>query len=150
MIRLLLASQCWKCTRKGLSFCGGLTGRSRETIIICCSTFRRKLATSAEKRKWKSGAKSKRERRLESLENFPPEGLSKKKEGSDDGNPFLFLVVFPVIMTGAVVLLRDDLREELVHRGRTFRGFDSQTAPSNTEAPLKTEVISKMKSQGHE
>lgn len=77
----------------------------------CTRPARRNLATSAERRKWKERPKlSHKEQKLLLLE----ETENAKKPKDDDGNPFLFLVVFPVVMTGLVVFLRQDLREELL------------------------------------
>lgn len=72
-------------------------------------------ATSADKRKWsREGVRTKRERMLQQqhLVLEPLLNAAKaptKKTPSDGGNPFLFLVVFPVAMTGVVVMLRDDI-----------------------------------------
>lgn len=70
----------------------------------------RTLATSAEKRKWKQSSRKQRKKYL--LEEVLPE-----EEKGTDGNPFIFLVVFPVAMTGLVVLFRADLREQLADLG---------------------------------
>ena len=95
---------------------------------------RRNLAaTSAEKRKWRrEGVRTKRERLFQQIPTLEPSiGATKasaKRAPSHGGNPFLFLVVFPVAMTGVVVMLRDDLRQELAEMGRKVgRSSDNKT-----------------------
>lgn len=77
----------------------------------------RRLATSAEKRKWSREGITKRERRLMLAQELVAKEPPKKIR---DGNPFLLLVVFPVAMTGVVVMLREDLRSELAQMGRVL------------------------------
>ncbi len=84
----------------------------------------RTFATSAEKRKWKRQGMSKKEKQIDSVVEEMLEKNS--KEESKDVNPFLFLVVFPVVMTGLVVTLRQDLREELIEKGRRFGGMTKE------------------------
>ena len=83
--------------------------------LLQTSTF----ATSAEKRKWKREGMSQKERERLSLLN-QTNSLNAKgtPEKAKDINPFLFLVVFPLAMTGLVIMLRDDLRQQLADMGR--------------------------------
>lgn len=46
---------------------------------------------------------------------------SPSEKSKKDINPFLFLVVFPVAMTGLVVTMREDLRQQLAAVGRRWR-----------------------------
>ena len=82
---------------------------------------RHSFATSAEKRKWKRDGMSHKEKIRMSLlneANSSKEKITQKKDR--DINPFLFLVVLPLAMTGLVVTLRDDLRQQLADAGRRF------------------------------
>ena len=82
---------------------------------------RHSFATSAEKRKWKREGMSHKERLRISLLNETNSSKEKiSPEKGRDINPFLFLVVFPLAMTGLVVTLRDDLRQQLADAGRRF------------------------------
>lgn len=53
----------------------------------------------------------------------PPNAEATTKQGSKDASPradlrgILFLVVFPMVMSGVVIYTRDDLREELDNKG---------------------------------
>ena len=53
----------------------------------------------------------------------PPIAGATTKQGSKDASPradlrgILFLVVFPMVMSGVVIYTRDDLREELDNKG---------------------------------
>mmetsp|Transcript_12010 Transcript_12010/g.22257 ORF Transcript_12010/g.22257 Transcript_12010/m.22257 type:complete len:126 (-) Transcript_12010:421-798(-) len=105
-------SVCWKgLTRLLVIDQRSVTGSARAGRF--CS-----FASSAEKRKRKRQGMTKRERRMAELQDLLPQELPDKVS---DGNPFLFLVVFPVVMTLLVVTFRDDLREELKEQGRAWR-----------------------------
>jgi hypothetical protein len=56
--------------------------------------------------------------RLSLLNQANTTNEKKGPEKTKDINPFLFLVVFPLAMTGLVVTLRDDLRQQLADMGR--------------------------------
>ena len=93
----------------------------------------RSLATSAQKRKWKrQNVSSKKQEKL-FLEDESTRVKSKSKEVA--GNPFLFLVVFPVAMAAVVVFLREDLRDELKDLGavQRFRNLKSAQQSQGTD-----------------
>jgi hypothetical protein len=93
----------------------------------------RHLATSAQKRKWDGKQKpSKKDQNLSLSEE-----TTNAKKPKDDGNPFLFLVVFPVVMTGLVVVLREDLRDEL--RSMVPGSLLQKSSPGSNREPESKE-----------
>jgi hypothetical protein len=100
----------------------------------------RHLATSAQKRKWHRRQKpSKKEQHL-----LLSEEMSNVKKPKDDGNPFLFLVILPVVMTGLVVFLRADLREELRTKFQESRSSARNQPPeSKDDQQIQIQVASK-------
>jgi hypothetical protein len=82
----------------------------------------RHLATSAQKRKWKQKRQQQQQCSKQSNNGFFDEINQIDSDPTSAGGtvnwrPIFFLGVFPLIMSGVVVLLRDDLREELEERG---------------------------------
>jgi hypothetical protein len=100
----------------------------------------RLMATSAEKRKWRRLSKVnpnlldeeeallrnvRNEKELELNKRSKAKNASSTSSGSN-AHPFFFLVVFPVLLTGLVVLTREDLREELDQKGlvKLLKGWE--------------------------
>lgn len=102
-------------------------------VATTTSNARRQLATSAQKRKWKQQqqqqesqggkspkfAKYEKDSALEWKENTNTNSQRNKADDAD-WNPFLFLGVFPVVMTGLFVMIRKDLREDFARLGKSI------------------------------
>ena len=119
-------------------------------IISTATTFQngsinrsRWLATSAQKRKWKKQeqktgkrTRSKRQEQGELLLQEEERRVSKADEIREKGvnwKPIFFLGIFPIAMSGLVILLREDLREEVKAKGlgralSDFRQWRTQRA----------------------
>jgi len=116
----------WRWNSVAKTVRGGRRLQNRVRRVLPTQQETRNLATSAEKRKWnRDGINIKRERRLqeakEYLQTTVEKDSSRLQKDTANGNPFLFLVLFPVAMTAVVVMLRDDLQEELAEMGRSVR-----------------------------
>ena len=74
-------------------------------------------ATSAQKRKWKRQQQQQTGNKQFINEVVDKHSNSSSSSGTMNWRPIFFLGVFPLIMSGVVVLLRDDLREELEEKG---------------------------------
>lgn len=82
----------------------------------------RTLGTSAQKRKWQR-LESKRKQQDLLLEDANNQQIVPTSTKEDGGNPFLFLVVFPIAMTGLVVLFRADFREQALELAPEVQRF---------------------------
>jgi primosomal protein N'' len=119
------------------------------------SLLSRWLATSAQKRKWNkqpgdaSSPRARRGRKVDLLvEKDTMQKISKADEIREKGvnwRPLFFLGVFPILMSGFVVLGREDLRQELEQKGlgralmdfrnwRTRRALDYERQSRENEA----------------
>jgi hypothetical protein len=102
------------------------------TTTTKTATQRRLLATSKQKRKWiKEQGNNKpfmKKKYASILEKEATEGTSKtdtkitatsssSTTATTNWRPFFFLGVFPILMSGIVVLSREDLREEVEKKG---------------------------------
>jgi hypothetical protein len=91
------------------------------------------LATSAQKRKWKATKKTspKSNSQVSLVENNNEKvSITKADEIREKGvnwRPILFLGIFPIVMSGLVIFLREDLRKEVEEKGvgRALRDFKS-------------------------
>lgn len=109
----------------------------------------RRLATSAQKRKWQREQGSKRflKKKYAALSTEEVATTKQKSAKNDIWQPLFFLGVFPVFLSVAVVLSRDDLREEVNEKGigRFLEDYKKwkrkpQTTPvSLEEQPLEEE-----------
>lgn len=100
------------------------------------SSWCRSLATSAEKRKWKrKGLESSSTERGTAVTGAASTARDRLVEGVN-WRPLFFLGVLPVLLSGLVVLARDDLREQLEENGigRLFRDLKQLKATRALEA----------------
>mmetsp|Transcript_8340 Transcript_8340/g.17291 ORF Transcript_8340/g.17291 Transcript_8340/m.17291 type:complete len:163 (-) Transcript_8340:1314-1802(-) len=83
-----------------------------------CTIQSRHLATSAQKRKWQRQKGNKPFLKKKYAEVAAEEVVSTKPKSTNTSwQPLFFLGVFPVFLSVAVVLARDDLREEVNAKG---------------------------------
>jgi hypothetical protein len=105
------------------------------------------LATSAQKRKWKNQQQLMTTKKT-SRKNNPQDSLVENqneqvkvsitqadeiREKGVNWRPLLFLGIFPIVMSGVVIFLREDLRKEVEEKGvgralRDFRNWRTQRA----------------------
>ena len=110
----------------------------RPTQSSALRVSHRNLATS-EKRTWKVHPRlSKKEERI--FLEYEEANNAKQAKADNDGSAFLFLVVLPIVMTGLVLILREDLREELLEMApiRLIRkpAENYQTAGNKDDPPV--------------
>ncbi len=92
-------------------------------LVLCskCSTCKRQsrqMATSAQKRKWQRQKGDKPFLKKKYAEVAAEEAVvTKPRAKKNSWQPLFFLGVFPVFLSVAVVLTRDDLREEVNTKG---------------------------------
>ena len=109
------------------SAAGGMSLSSLHVLVSKTTTQRRFLATSKQKRKWvreqgnnKPFMKKKYASILEKEAVGGTSNIDTKVNSSStttNWRPFFFLGVFPILMSGIVVLSREDLREEVEKKG---------------------------------
>lgn len=109
------------------SIAGGMSLSSLHVLVSKTTTQRRFLATSKQKRKWvreqgnnKPFMKKKYASILEKEAAGGTSNIDTKVNSSStttNWRPFFFLGVFPILMSGIVVLSREDLREEVEKKG---------------------------------
>mmetsp|Transcript_5203 Transcript_5203/g.12414 ORF Transcript_5203/g.12414 Transcript_5203/m.12414 type:complete len:164 (+) Transcript_5203:160-651(+) len=88
------------------------------TCRSTCTRQSRHLATSAQKRKWQRQKGNKPFLKKKYVEVAADEAAATKpKSTKTSWQPLFFLGVFPVFLSVAVVLTRDDLREEVNAKG---------------------------------
>ena len=101
-----------------------MTTTLRSCIVTSNRTMQtrhsRNFATSAQKRKWlleKGRNKPFLKKKYADLKAEDAGTIEKSKPTENNWQPLFFLSVFPVFMSIAVVLARDDLREEVNAKG---------------------------------
>jgi hypothetical protein len=101
------------------------------------------LASSAQKRKLKQGKakKSRSQREDILLEKTIQTKADDIREKGVNWRPIFFLGIFPIVMSGFVVLSRDDLRKEVEEKGlgRAIKDFSRWRAQRAKEAISKDE-----------
>ena len=129
------------------------------TTTTKTATQRRFLATSKQKRKWiKEQGNNKpfmKKKYASILEKEATEGTSKtdtkitatssSTTATTNWRPFFFLGVFPILMSGIVVLSREDLREEVEKKGigrflKDLRNWRTQRALEHDKIMLNNNL----------
>lgn len=112
------------------------------------------LASSAQKRKLKQGkAKKSRSQREDILvEKTIQTKADDIREKGVNWRPIFFLGIFPIVMSGFVVLSRDDLRKEVEEKGlgRAIKDFSRWRAQQAKEAISEDEELPQQAQQQRE